>query len=105
MQTEEVTIVDEDSKPYARSVPQVFGEYLPNIKAISFVDAQWNGRNPLHASFFDCLSRWGSVTKIELTTCTFRTLSDFERLVYELPKLTRLTGIELGIGTLSLEPV
>ncbi|KAI0943417.1 hypothetical protein AcW1_002583 [Taiwanofungus camphoratus] len=30
VQTEEVTIVDEDSKPYARSVPQVFGEYLPN---------------------------------------------------------------------------
>ncbi|KZT05490.1 uncharacterized protein LAESUDRAFT_813580 [Laetiporus sulphureus 93-53] len=85
-----LTIIDDPSKPFVHTLPQVLGSLSQSVQKLYIEGADWAARSLLHSSFFGALSQFKSLKTLTLVSCQFATLSDLRRLLYGLPALKEL---------------
>lgn len=95
--TRELHVHDNHENPFAHIVPHFLAPHTSKISTLCLHDVKWDGlESRFHPSFFDYLPLFTSITCLAVSSCTFRSVCDLERLLAAFPKLNDVNLRDIG---------
>ncbi|EED83771.1 predicted protein [Postia placenta Mad-698-R] len=100
--TRELHVHDNHENPFAHIVPHFLAPHTSKISTLCLHDVKWDGlESRFHPSFFDYLPLFTSITCLAVSSCTFRSVCDLERLLAAFPKLNDVNLRDIDCHTVA----